>query len=483
MNAQSTTFPAAALIDGQWITSSKTFPVLDPATGGKLANVPDLNADDARRAIDAAHRAFPAWAAKPAKDRSAILRRWFELILAETEALAQLMTAEQGKPLCESRKEVAYGASFVEWFAEEGKRAYGHTIPTTGASRRYLTIKQPIGVCAAITPWNFPIAMITRKVSSALAAGCTIIVKPSEETPLCALAVAKLAVDAGVPNGVLNVITTMDAASIGKVLTGDDRVRKLTFTGSTEVGKILYRQSADTVKKLTLELGGNAPLIVFDDADLPRAIAATMASKFRNAGQTCVCANRILVQSGIYDNFVAGLHEATAKLHVAPGRDPKSTIGPLINADAIEKVKALLADALVHGAKIETGGMPDANGPLFFTPTIVTGVEPDMAIANEEIFGPVASLIRFDTESEAIAIANNTPYGLAAYLFSQNLSQAWRVAEALEAGMVGINEGMFSNEVAPFGGVKQSGLGREGAQEGLDEYLETKFLCIGGVTT
>ena len=272
-------------------------------------------------------------------------------------------------------------------------------------------------------------------------------------------------------------------AGVGKVLTGDDRVRKLTFTGSTEVGKILYRQSADTIKKLTLELGGNAPFIVFDDADLAQAIAATMASKFRNAGQTCVCANRILVQSGIYDSFVAGLHEATAKLHVAPGRDPKSTIGPLINADAIEKVKALLADALVHGAKIETGGMPDANGPLFFTPTIVTGVEPDMAIANEEIFGPVASLIRFDTESEAIAIANNTPYGLAAYLFSQNLSQAWRVAEALEAGMVGINEGMFSNEVAPFGGVKQSGLGREGAQEGLDEYLETKFLCIGGVTT
>ena len=457
MNVKTTTpFPTAALIDGEWITSPKTFPVFDPATGSKLADVPDLSADDARRAIDAAYKAFPAWAAKPAKERAQILRRWFELIIAETEPLAQLMTAEQGKPLTEARGEVAYGASFVEWFAEEGKRAYGHTIPTTVASRRYVTIKQPIGVCAAITPWNFPIAMITRKVGCALAAGCTIVVKPSEETPLCALAVAKLALDAGVPPGVFNVITSLDAPGVGRALTADDRVRKLTFTGSTEVGKILYRQSADTIKKLTLELGGNAPLIVFDDADLAQAIAGTMASKFRNAGQTCVCANRILVQSGIYDSFVAGLHEATAKLHVAPGRDPKSTIGPLINADAIEKVKALLADALVHGAKIETGGMPDANGPLFFTPTIVTGVEPDMAIANEEIFGPVASLIRFDTESEAIAIANSTPYGLAAYLFSQNLSQAWRVAEALEAGMVGINEGMFSNEVAPFGGVKQS---------------------------
>ena len=484
MNVKTTTpFPTAALIDGEWITSPKTFPVFDPATGSKLADVPDLSADDARRAIDAAYKAFPAWAAKPAKERAQILRRWFELIIAETEPLAQLMTAEQGKPLTEARGEVAYGASFVEWFAEEGKRAYGHTIPTTVASRRYVTIKQPIGVCAAITPWNFPIAMITRKVGCALAAGCTIVVKPSEETPLCALAVAKLALDAGVPPGVFNVITSLDAPGVGRALTADDRVRKLTFTGSTEVGKILYRQSADTIKKLTLELGGNAPLIVFDDADLAQAIAGTMASKFRNAGQTCVCANRILVQSGIYDSFVAGLHEATAKLHVAPGRDPKSTIGPLINADAIEKVKALLADALVHGAKIETGGMPDANGPLFFTPTIVTGVEPDMAIANEEIFGPVASLIRFDTESEAIAIANSTPYGLAAYLFSQNLSQAWRVAEALEAGMVGVNEGMFSNEVVPFGGVKQSGLGREGAQEGLDEYLETKFICLGGVTT
>lgn len=483
MNAKTTTaFPTAALIDGEWVTSQKTFPVLDPATGDKLADVPDLTAEDAQRAIDAAYKAFPAWSAKPAKERGAILERWCALVLAETEALAQLMTAEQGKPLTEARGEVAYGASFIDWFAEEGKRAYGHTIPTTAASRRYVTIKQPIGVCAAITPWNFPIAMITRKVASALAAGCTIIVKPSEETPLCALAVAKLALDAGVPPGVLNVITTQDAAGVGKALTADARVRKLTFTGSTEVGKILYRQSADTIKKLTLELGGNAPLLVFDDADLDRAVAGAMASKFRNAGQTCVCANRILVQSGIYDRFVAALKAEIAKLHVAPGRDPKSTVGPLINADAIAKVKSLLADATKHGAKIELGGEPDAHGALFFSPTVITGVEPTMAIANEEIFGPVASIIRFETEADAIRIANDTPFGLAAYLFSQDIGRAWRVAEALETGMVGVNEGLFSNEVAPFGGVKQSGLGREGAQEGLEEYLETKFLCLGGIT-
>ncbi len=483
MNIKSSTpFPTASLIDGQWVTSEKTFAVLDPATGDKLADVPDLTPDDAKRAIDAAHKAFPAWAAKPAKDRARILRRWFDLIIAETEALAQLMTAEQGKPLTESRGEVAYGASFIEWFAEEGKRAYGHTIPTTVASRRYLTIKQPIGVCAAITPWNFPIAMITRKVGCALAAGCTIVVKPSEETPLCALALAKLALDVGVPAGVFNVITTLDGPGIGKVLTADERVRKLTFTGSTEVGRILYRQCADTIKKLTLELGGNAPLIIFDDADLSQAVAGTMASKFRNAGQTCVCANRILVQAGIFDKFVAALKEAAGKLVVAPGRDAKSTVGPLINAEAIAKVKSLLSDAVSHGAKIEMGGKPDDHGALFFSPTVVTGVKTDMLIANEEIFGPVASLIRFETEADAIRIANNTPFGLAAYLFSQNVSRAWRVAEALEAGMVGVNEGVFSNEVAPFGGIKQSGLGREGADEGLNEYLETKMICLGGMS-
>ncbi|MFA5956032.1 NAD-dependent succinate-semialdehyde dehydrogenase [Hyphomicrobium sp.] len=477
----STPFPTAALIDGEWITSKKTFPVFDPATGEKLVDVPDLTPDDTKRAIDAAHKAFPAWAAKPAKERAIILRRWFDLITAETESLAQLMTAEQGKPLTEARGEVAYGASFIEWFAEEGKRAYGHTIPTTVASRRYITIKQPIGVCAAITPWNFPIAMITRKVGCALAAGCTIVVKPSEETPLSALALAKLAMDAGVPAGVINVITTLDGPGVGKVLTADDRVRKLTFTGSTEVGRILYRQSADTIKKLTLELGGNAPLIIFDDADLKQAVAGAMASKFRNAGQTCVCANRILVQAGIFDTFVAALKDAAGKLVVAPGRDAKSTVGPLINAEAIDKVKTLLADAVAHGAKVEMGGKPDNHGALFFEPTVVTGVTADMTIANEEIFGPVASLIRFETEADAIRIANSTPFGLAAYLFSQNISRAWRVAEALEAGMIGVNEGVFSNEVAPFGGVKQSGLGREGAHDGLEEYLETKFICLGGI--
>lgn len=481
MNAKTTAYPTAALIDGEWITSKKMFPVSDPATGIKLADVPDLTPDDAKRAVDAAHRAFPAWAAKTAKERAQILRRWFDLITAETEALAQLMTAEQGKPLAESRAEVAYGASFIEWFAEEGKRAYGHTIPTTVASRRYLTIKQPIGVAAAITPWNFPIAMITRKVGCALAAGCSIVVKPSEETPLCALAVAKLGSDAGLPKGVLNVVTSTDAAGIGKALTSDERVRKLTFTGSTEVGRILYRQSADTIKKLTLELGGNAPLIVFDDADLEQAVAGTIASKFRNAGQTCVCANRILVQDGIYDRFVAALKESVKKLVVAPGRDAKSSVGPLINADAIEKVKSLLSDAAEHGAKIELGGKPDGHGPLFFTPTVVTGITPKMKIANEEIFGPVAAITRFKTDEEAIVLANGTPFGLAAYLFSQNLARAWRAAERLEVGLVGVNEGVFSNEIAPFGGIKQSGLGREGGQEGLDEYLETKMICLGGI--
>ena len=481
MNAKTQNFPTAALIDGAWITSKATFAVTNPATGVKLADVPDLTPDDARRAIDAAHRAFPAWAARTAKERAAILRRWFELITAETESLARLMTAEQGKPLAEARGEVTYGASFIEWFAEEGKRAYGHTIPTTVSSRRYITIKQPIGVAAAITPWNFPIAMITRKVGCALAAGCTIVVKPSEETPLCALAVAKLAQDAGLPKGVLNVVTSGHAADVGKALTEDARVRKLTFTGSTEVGRILYRQSADTIKKLTLELGGNAPLIIFDDADLATAVAGTMASKFRNAGQTCVCANRILVQAGIHDSFVAALKDAVAGLVVGPGDEAGATVGPLINSEAVDKVTALVADAVGHGASIAAGGEPMTKQGRFYPPTILTGVGPQMRISNEEIFGPVAAITRFETEAEAIARANSTPYGLAAYLFSQNISRAWRVAEALEAGLVGVNEGVFSNEVVPFGGVKQSGLGREGAQEGLEEYLETKLICLGGI--
>jgi succinate-semialdehyde dehydrogenase/glutarate-semialdehyde dehydrogenase len=474
-------FPAAALIDGEWVTSSKTFPVYDPATGTEVAAVPNLGAEHAARAVDAAARAFSAWSAKTAKERAAILRRWFDLVTAETETLAQLMTTEQGKPLAEARAEVAYGAAFIEWFAEEGKRAYGRTIPTTVASKRYLTIKQPIGVVAAIAPWNFPIAMITRKVAPALASGCTIVVKPAAETPLCALAVAKLGMDAGLPPGVLNIITTTDAAAVGKVFCDDPRVRKLSFTGSTEIGKLLYRQCAGTVKKLTLELGGNAPLLVFDDANLDQAVAGAMASKYRNAGQTCVCANRILVQSGIYDRFSAALVEAVNKLTVGPGNKPGTAIGPLITSDAIKKVETLVDDAVKKGAKVLTGGGIDPAGPLFYRPSVVGDVTPGMEIVREEIFGPVAALVRFDTEAEAIKLANDTPFGLAAYLFSQSLSRAWRVAEQLDAGMVGVNEGIFSNEVVPFGGVKESGLGREGAAEGLDEYLEIKYICLGAI--
>jgi succinate-semialdehyde dehydrogenase / glutarate-semialdehyde dehydrogenase len=474
-------FPTAALIDGQWITSNKTIAVSDPATGAEVATVPDLGKDDAIRAIDAASRALPVWSAKTAKERSVILKRWFDLITAETETLAQLMTTEQGKPLAEARAEVAYGASFIEWFAEEGKRAYGHTIPTTVASKRYLTIKQPIGVVVAIAPWNFPIAMITRKVAPALASGCTIVVKPAAETPLCALAIAKLALDAGVPAGVLNIVTTTDAPAVGKVFCDDRRVRKLSFTGSTAVGKMLYRQCADTVKKLTLELGGNAPLIVFDDADLDQAVAGAMASKYRNAGQTCVCANRILIQSGIYDRFAAALVGAVNKLTVGPGIEVGTDIGPLINGEAIEKVETLVRDAVKKGAKVLTGGGLDGAGPLFYRPSVVGDVTPNMEIVREEVFGPVAVLVRFNNEADAIKLANDTPFGLAAYLFSQNLSRAWRVAEKLDAGMVGINEGIFSSETVPFGGVKESGLGREGGAEGLEEYLEIKYICLGAI--
>lgn len=474
-------FPTSAFIGGEWVTSKNRFAVINPATGLDIASVPNLTPVDARRAIDAASDALPAWSAKTAKERAGVLRRWYDLMLSEAEALAQLMTAEQGKPLAESRGEVAYGASFVEWFAEEGKRAYGRTIPTTAASKRYVTIKQPIGVVAAITPWNFPIAMITRKVAPALAAGCTIVVKPAEDTPLCALALAKLAEKAGVPAGVFNVVTTQDARGVGEVLCADTRVRKLTFTGSTEVGKILYRQCADTVKKLTLELGGNAPLIIFDDADLDQAVAGAMASKYRNAGQTCVCANRIFVQSGIYDRFADALASAAEKLVIGPGTGSGVNLGPLINADAVAKVEKLMADAVAKGGKVKTGGAKDATGSLFYLPTVLTDVTPEMDIVSEEIFGPVASLIRFETDDEVITLANNTPFGLAAYLFSQNIQRAWKTAERLEAGMVGVNEGIFSNEVVPFGGVKESGLGREGAAEGLDEYLETKFICLGGM--
>ena len=457
---------------------SQTFQVTNPANRAVLASLPDMGAAETRAAIDAAHAAFPAWAARTAKDRGAILRRWSDLILMHTERLAALMTAEQGKPLAEARGEVAYGASFIDWFADEAKRAYGHAIPTPDPKKRLMSVKQPIGVCAAIAPWNFPIAMITRKVGPALAAGCTVVVKPAAETPLCALAIAELVSEAGVPEGVLNIVTGTDASAIGAVLCEDSRVRKLSFTGSTPVGKLLYGQCAGTVKKLSLELGGNAPFIVFDDADLEAAVDGAMASKYRNAGQTCVCANRLIVQSGIHDAFVARLAEKAAALKVGAGDQPGVQIGPLITAKAVAKVEGLLTEAVAGGAKVVTGGTSEGQ---FFTPTVLTGATADMRIFREEIFGPVAPVVRFETEAEAIALANATPYGLAAYFFSRDVGRCWRVAEAIEAGMVGINEGLISTEVAPFGGVKESGLGREGGSEGLEEYFETKYLCFGGV--
>jgi succinate-semialdehyde dehydrogenase/glutarate-semialdehyde dehydrogenase len=470
-----------AFIDGLWIESETTFEVTNPADGSVIARVADLGAVETRIAIEVAHRAFPAWAAKTAKARGAILRRWSDLMLAHADDLARLMTAEQGKPLAESKGEVAYGAAFIDWFADEAKRAYGHTIPSPMPGKRLASIKQPIGVCAAIAPWNFPIAMITRKVGPALAAGCTVVVKPAAETPLCALAIARLAVEAGVPAGVLNVVTGTDASAIGKALCEDGRVRKLSFTGSTPVGKVLYAQCAGTMKKLSLELGGNAPFIVFDDADLEAAVDGAIASKYRNTGQTCVCANRLIVQSGIHDAFARRLTEKVAAMKVGPGTGEGVTIGPLINDKALAKVEALVAEAVGQGAEVAIGGARHALGGLFYQPTVLTGATADMRLFQEEIFGPVAPIVKFETEQEAIALANATPFGLAAYFYSRDVGRCWRVAEAIEAGMVGINEGLISTEVAPFGGVKESGLGREGASEGLDEYLETKYLCFGGV--
>ncbi len=471
----------AAFVDGLWIEADATFEVTNPADGSVIAQVADLGAAETRIAIEAAHRAFPAWAARTAKDRGAILRRWSDLMLAHADDLARLMTAEQGKPLAEARGEVVYGASFIDWFAEEAKRAYGHTIPSPMPGKRLASIKQPVGVCAAIAPWNFPIAMITRKVGPALAAGCTVVVKPAAETPLCALAIARLAVEAGMPAGVLNVVTGKDASAIGKALCDDVRVRKLSFTGSTPVGKTLYAQCAGTMKKLSLELGGNAPFIVFDDADLEAAVEGAIASKYRNTGQTCVCANRLIVQSGIHDAFAARLTEKVAAMKVGPGTGEGVTIGPLINEKALLKVEALVAEAVKQGARIETGGERHGLAGLFYQPTVLTSATADMRLFQEEIFGPVAPIVQFDTEAQAIALANATPFGLAAYFYSRDVGRCWRVAEAIEAGMVGINEGLISTEVAPFGGVKESGLGREGASEGLDEYLETKYLCFGGV--
>ena len=472
-----------AYIDGAWLDADgdARFEVRNPADGSVITSVPDMGAAETRRAIAAAEAALPVWRARTAKERAAVLRRWFELILANQEDLAVLMTAEQGKPLAEARGEVAYGASFIEWFAEEGKRIYGDVIPPHGADKRIVVIKQPIGVVAAITPWNFPNAMITRKAGPALAAGCTMVIKPAEDTPLSALALAELAERAGMPPGVFNIVTTNRAAEVGAELTASPVVRKLSFTGSTEVGKLLMAQCAGTVKKVALELGGNAPFIVFDDADLDAAVAGAMASKYRNAGQTCVCANRLLVQDGIYDAFAEKLAEAVAKLKVGPGLSGEVQQGPLINEDAVEKVEELLADAVGKGAQIAYGGKRHALGGTFFEPTIVTGVTPAMRVAREEIFGPVAPLFRFHTEEEAIRMANDTEFGLAAYFYARDIARVWRVAEGLEYGIVGINEGLISTEVAPFGGVKASGVGREGSKYGIDDFVEIKYLCMGGI--
>ena len=472
-----------AYVDGRWCESlgGRRFEVLNPATGQVITQVPDMDGEDTRLAIAAAHAAQPAWAALTAKERSSKLYAWFERIMANQEELARIMTCEQGKPLAEAKGEVAYGASFIQWFAEEGKRAYGRTIPGFSGDRRLATIKQPVGVVAAITPWNFPIAMITRKAGPALAAGCTIVIKPAAETPLCALALAVLAEQAGIPAGVINIVTSHQASAVGNELCSNPVVRKLSFTGSTRIGKLLMRQCADTMKRLSLELGGNAPFIVFDDADLDAAVAGALASKYRNAGQTCVCANRILVQASVYDAFAEKLAAAVKAFKVGDGMGEGVQIGPLINPAAASKVAELVQQSVAAGARVLVGGDAHPAGPLFYHPTILTGVTRGNPILDEEIFGPVAPLVRFETEAEAIALANDTPYGLAAYFYGRDIARVWRVAEGLEYGMVGINEGIISTELAPFGGIKESGLGREGAAEGLEEYLETKYLCFGGI--
>ncbi|MBK7674132.1 MAG: NAD-dependent succinate-semialdehyde dehydrogenase [Candidatus Accumulibacter sp.] len=469
-------------LDGRWLTADdgRSFAVSDPASGGKLAEVPLMTAAETARAIAAAAAALPAWQARTAKERAAALRCWYDLIVASTEDLAQLITAECGKPIAEARGEVAYGASFVEWFAEEGKRVYGESIPSPASDRRLLTIRQPVGVCAAITPWNFPLAMITRKVAPALAAGCTVVVKPAEQTPLTALALALLAEDAGLPAGVFNVLTG-DPLAIGGALTASPVVRKLSFTGSTEVGRLLMAQCAPTIKKLSLELGGNAPFIVFDDADVAAAVEGAIIAKYRNTGQTCVCANRLLVQDGVYDRFVEQLARRVQSLKVGPGSEEGVAQGPLIDAAALAKVEAHIADAVGKGARVLTGGGRHVHGGTFFEPTVLADVTPAMRVAREETFGPVAPVFRFAEEAEAVAMANDTEFGLAAYFYARDIARCLRVGEALEYGMVGINTGLISNEVAPFGGVKQSGIGREGSRHGIDEYLEIKYLCFSTV--
>jgi len=473
-------FRQSCYLDGVWCGADdgETLQVVNPSDGAVLGTVPRMGGAEARRAVAAAAAALPAWSRRTATDRSAILRRWFELIMANQEDLAALMTAEQGKPLAESRGEIAYAASFLEWFAEEGKRIYGDTIPATAPGQRILVLKQPVGVVAAITPWNFPSAMITRKAGPALAAGCTLVLKPASATPFSALALAELGERAGLPAGVFNVLTG-PAAAIGQELTGNPTVRKLTFTGSTGIGKQLLEQCAATVKKVSLELGGNAPFIVFEDADLDAAVAGAIASKFRNTGQTCVCTNRLLVQDSIYEAFAERLALAVDRLKVGDGFAEGVDQGPLIDLEAVEKVEAHIADALAKGARLVLGGRRHELGGTFFQPTIMADVTPDMAVTREETFGPVAPLFRFYTEKEAIRLANDTPFGLASYCYTRDLARTWRVAEALEFGIVGINTGLISSAVAPFGGVKESGLGREGSRYGIEEFLEVKYLCIG----
>ena len=473
-----------AFIDGVWCAADdgRTFDVLDPATGAVLGAVPDMGAAETNRAIAAAQAAWKAWRRRTAKDRAGILRAWFDLIIAHKDGLARLLSAEQGKSLAESTGEVVYGASFVEWFAEEAKRAYGDIIPTVANDRRLLVMKQPIGVVAAVTPWNFPIAMITRKCAPALAAGCPVVVKPAEDTPLSALALAVLAEQAGLPAGLFNVVTTRQPGAVGTEMTANPLVRKLSFTGSTRIGKLLMSQCAETVKKVSLELGGNAPFIVFDDCDLDLAVAGALASKYRNSGQTCVCTNRFLVQSGIYEEFGRKLAEKAAAMVVGHALAGPIQQGPLINRGAVSKVEAHVADAVAKGARVLTGGKPHALGGNFYEPTVLADVTTDMACFKEETFGPLAPLLRFDSEDEAVEMANATPFGLAGYFYSRDVARVFRVAEALECGMVGVNEALISNEVAPFGGIKESGLGREGSKYGLEDFQEIKYVCIGGLS-
>jgi succinate-semialdehyde dehydrogenase/glutarate-semialdehyde dehydrogenase len=472
----------SCFINGVWVgaDNGQVIEVTNPATGEVLGTVPKMGADETRRAIEACEKALPEWRAKTSKERAAILRRWYELMLENQDDLAVIMTAEQGKPLAESRGEIGYAASFLEWFAEEGKRVYGDTIPGHARDKRIIVLKQPIGVCAAITPWNFPAAMLTRKIGPALAAGCTMVLKPASQTPFSALALCVLAERAGMPRGVIACVTGA-AGAIGGELSSNPTVRKLSFTGSTEVGKVLLAQCATTVKKASMELGGNAPFIVFDDADLDAAVKGAIASKYRNAGQTCVCANRLLVQDGVYDEFVEKLSQEVLKLKVGNGLENGTLIGPLIDSKAVAKVEQHVGDAVAKGAKVVLGGKKHAAGENFYEPTILSGTTPDMLIFREETFGPVAPVFRFSTDEEAITMANDTEFGLASYFYTRDIARVWKVAEALEYGIVGINEGLISTEVAPFGGVKESGLGREGSKYGIDDYLELKYLCIGGV--